>query len=176
MVERLLSGGLSGRNASGEFAPLNLLALFVIAGILTALLLPTYRSYTIHEHGKLAQAALEDVLEQRKSWVGVALGGHPASLEDLGYSSKSLYVSSDGTVRSSANINSIYRISLAFPTTPGADSCGLTTDVGSGGFVAVAEPVQTQRIDQQCARLCLSSDGQRGASGSAGVEQCWRLH
>ena len=161
---------------AGDAAAFNLLAVFVVAVLLTALLLPSYRRYTIHEHGKLAQSALEEILEQKHSWVGMTLGAHPASLEDLGYSSKSLYVSSDGTVRPSANIDSIYRVSLAFPTAPAPESCGLTTDIGSGGFVVVAEPIQTQRIDQQCGRLCLSSAGQRGISGGARVEQCWNLH
>jgi hypothetical protein len=94
---------------------------------------------------------------------------HPAqrllSLESLGYSPPAIYVSSDGTVSSSANINSIYRISLSYPSEQSSQSCGLIADDAQTGFILVAEPIQAQRIDTQCARLCLS--------GSSSVEKCW---
>jgi len=84
-----------------------------------------------------------------------------------------IYVSSDGGVRPSANINSIYRISLTAPAAPYLESCGLAADDAQTGFVAVAEPIQTQRIDTACTRLCLSSSGQRGSNGSATTAECW---
>ncbi|WP_029923348.1 hypothetical protein [Nevskia soli] len=161
------------RRFAGESAPLTLLILFLLAGILTATLLPAYRDYTIREHSKLAKNVLMEASLHYGEWQAL----HPAvrllTLESLGYETPAVYVSSDGNVGGSANINSIYRISLSYPTEPSAQSCGLVADDAQTGFILVAEPIQTQRIDIQCARLCLSSSGQKGVSGSASVEKCW---
>jgi len=164
------------RYSAGESAPLTLLSLFLIAGILTAILLPTYRDYTLHEHSKLARTVLAEVALHYKDWQK----SHPvqrlSSLQDLGYSALAIYVSSDGTSGDSANINSIYRVSLSFPSAKSEQSCGLLPDDVQTGFVLVAEPIQTQRIDTQCSRLCLSSSGQQGISGSSSAEKCWSPH
>ncbi|MDB5977782.1 MAG: hypothetical protein JWR07_4542 [Nevskia sp.] len=173
MAQRSSSSGRFRRHCTGESAPLTLLVLFLLAGILTATLLPAYRDYTIHEHSKLAKNVLMDASQHYSEWQTL----HPAvrllSLESLGYETPAVYVSSDGTVGGSANINSIYRISLSYPSEPSAQSCGLVADDAQTGFILVAEPIQTQRIDIQCARLCLSSSGQKGISGGSSVEKCW---
>ena len=159
--------------SAGESAPLTLLALFLVAAVLTAVLLPTYRDYTLHEHSKLARAALIEAGQRHQDWQET----HPAkrllSLEDLGYPAAAVYVSSDGTVDGSASISSIYRVSLSYPSTPTAPSCGLVADDAQTGFILVAQPVQTQRIETQCANLCLSSSGQRAITGNSSVEKCW---
>jgi Tfp pilus assembly protein PilE len=152
---------------------LNLLVIFVLAVVMTALLLPGYRSYTLSEHGKLAMAALQDILRYQHSWRPSESTQVPASLEGLGYSAPAIYVSSDGTVRTSATINSIYRISLSVPVVPSPENCGLVPDDGQAGFVLVAQPVQTQRIETDCGRLCLSSSGKRGTTGKAPLSECW---
>ncbi len=173
MAQFALIHSRSRRRSTGESAPLTLLVLFLFAVILTAILLPAYRDYTIHEHNKLARTVLEDASLHYKDWQP----SHPAqrllSLESLGYSPPAIYVSSDGTVSGSANINSIYRISLSYPSEQSSQSCGLIADDAQTGFILVAEPIQTQRIDTQCARLCLSSSGQMGISGNSSVEKCW---
>lgn len=164
------------RGVTGDASALNLLALFLLAAILTAVLLPAYRNYTLREHTILAKAVLKDILARQLVWQK----SHPAqrlgSLEDLGYATPAVYVSSDGTVRESANATSIYRVSLVFPATAAPDSCGLVEDEPHSRFVLVAEPIQTQRIETRCARLCMSSSGRRGATGSAGAEACWAPH
>ena len=159
--------------SAGESAPLTLLALFLVAAVLTAVLLPSYRDYTFHEHSKLARAVLIEAGQRHQDWQEA----HPAkrllSLEDLGYPAAAVYVSSDGTVDGSASISSIYRVSLSYPSTPTATSCGLVADDAQTGFILVAQPVQTQRIETQCANLCLSSSGQRAITGNSSVEKCW---
>ena len=173
MAQRALIHSRSRRYSAGESAPLTLLALFFFAIVLTAILLPAYRDFTIREHSKLARAVLAEASLHHKDWQI----SHPAqrllSLESLGYPTPAIYVSSDGTVSGSANINSIYRVSLSYPSEPSGQSCGLIADDAQTGFIFVAEPIQTQRIDTQCARLCLSSTGQKGISGSSRVEKCW---
>jgi Tfp pilus assembly protein PilE len=160
------------RQIAGEAAALNLLVIFILAVLVTAFALPAYRSYTLREHNKLARIALQDVIERYHAWQKQHPDQRPQALADLGIYSNSLYVSSNGTTDSSANINSIYRVSLAPPDSPSAQTCGLQ-DTGQAGMILVADPVQTQRVDTQCARLCLSSSGQKGVSGTAGVAQCW---
>jgi Tfp pilus assembly protein PilE len=150
---------------------LNLALIFILAALVTAFALPAYRSYTLREHAKLASIALNDVAARYPAWQRQHPGARPLSLEDLGFFANALYVSSDGTTATSANINSVYRISLVAADAPAERSCGLP--VGPSGFVLSAEPVQTQRIDQQCGRLCLGSSGQKAVRGGAGVGPCW---
>jgi len=161
------------RRLAGEAAALNLLVIFILAVLVTAFALPAYRSYTLREHNKLARIALQEAIAAYPAWQKLHPDQRPLSLGDLGIYSNSVYVSSNGTTDSSANINSIYRISLAPPGSPATEVCGLHQDTDPSGLILVADPVQTQRIDTQCGRLCLSSSGQRGVSGTAGVEQCW---
>jgi Tfp pilus assembly protein PilE len=160
------------RNHAGESTAINLVLLFLLAGVSTALLLPTYRNYTLHEHTRLATATMQDLLAEQRLWQQRNPSLRPTSFEALGYTGPAVYVSSDGTANSSANITSIYRISLATPSAAAPENCGLVADERAG-FVMVAEPIQTQRIDTRCARLCLSSSGARGASGEAGAAACW---
>jgi Tfp pilus assembly protein PilE len=148
--------------------------IFILAALVTAFALPAYRSYTLREHSKLASIALEDVAARSPGWLKRHPGERPLSLEDLGFSANAIYVSSDGTTAPSANINSVYRISVVPPDAPAERSCGLPAEGGAAGFVLLAEPVQMQRIDQQCGRLCLGSLGRKAATGSAGTGACWR--
>ena len=176
MAQPHLFNRRSRYRSAGESAPLTLLALFLLAAILTAFLLPAYRDYTFREHSKLARGVLIEAGKRHKDWQDV----HPAkrllSLEDLGYPAAAVYVFSDGGVDGSAGISAIYRVSLSYPTTPSASSCGLVADDAQTGFILVAQPVQTQRIETQCANLCLSSSGQRGINGNSSVEKCWGRH
>lgn len=164
------------RGIAGDATAFNLLLIFLLAVAMTALLLPAYRNYTLHEHSKLAKAVLADVVARQPNWQESHPSQRLISLEDLGYAAAAVYVASDGTVRDSASINSIYRISLSFPSVKSGESCFLLPDSAQTGFVLIAEPIQTQRIDTQCARLCLSSSGQQGISGSSTVEKCWSRH
>lgn len=161
------------RRHAGESTALNLLLMFVLATLVTAFALPAYRNYTLREHAKLARLALEEAAERHQAWQKTHPGRRPASLADLGFPSVSIYVSSDGTVTDSANIGSIYRISLSSAETPSPESCGLAVAGSTTAFVLSAEPIQTQRIETRCGRLCLSSEGQKAHSGSATLEQCW---
>ena len=173
MAQRPPLHSLSRNRSAGESAPITLLALFLLAGILTAILLPAYRNYTLQEHSKLARATLNEATQHYQDWQKLHPQQRLLSLESLDYPSTAIYVSSDGSIGGSANISSIYRISLSYPTTPSELDCGLIADDVQTGFILVAEPIQTQRIDTQCARLCLSSSGQRGISGGGSVEKCW---
>jgi Tfp pilus assembly protein PilE len=169
-------GGVSvpyPRSTAGDSAVFNLLFVFLLAGVLTAFLLPAYRSYTLKEHARLAKGALEQLLAQGQVWQRQ----HPSqawTFEDLGYTGQALYVSSDGTLLDSANINSIYRISITTVTATAPETCGLAVDPPAG-LVMAAEPIQTQRIETLCSRMCLSSSGSKGATGEAGADACWEL-
>ncbi|MDR3419092.1 MAG: hypothetical protein P4L83_23195 [Nevskia sp.] len=150
-----------------------MILLLIAACLLTVALLPRYKDYTLREHRKLAKSVLEEVLLRSQDWQTTHRGRRITSLEDLGYGAAAVYVTSDGTVRGSANLSSIYRVGLTFPTTRTPDSCGLISDHAQGGFVVVAVPIQTQRIDTQCARLCLGSSGQHQTSGTENADKCW---
>lgn len=161
------------RRQAGESTALNLLLIFTLAVLVTAFALPAYRNFTLHEHAKLARLALEEAASRYHAWQNVHPGRRPVNLADLGFDSVSIYVSSDGTITDSANIGSIYRISLSTPETPSPESCGLAVGGAPTAFILSAEPIQTQRIETRCGRLCLGSDGQKAHSGSAALEQCW---
>lgn len=161
------------RANAGDSAALNLLLIFVLAVIFTAFAMPAYRSYNLREHTKLARIVLLDAATQFKEWRKTHPDRRPRSFEDLGFPSTAVYVLSDGTTRPSANINSIYRVSLAPPDATPGQSCGLQLAGDQTGFILLAEPVQTQRIETQCTRLCIASTGQKGVTGIAGVAQCW---
>ena len=161
------------RRIAGDSTAINLLVIFVLAGIVTAFALPAYRNYTLREHSKLARLALEDAADRYLVWQKTHHAQRPYSLADFGFPAGAVYVSSDGTVNPNANISSIYRVSLSFPETASAESCGLSVAGDPTAFMLVAEPIQTQRIDTQCGRLCLSSAGRQGRTGSAGIAQCW---
>jgi Tfp pilus assembly protein PilE len=160
------------RKVAGESTAVNLLLLFVLAGLGTALLLPQYRNYTLQGHARLAAEALRDLQARQQTWQQRNPGQRLRSFEALGYAGPAVYVSSDGTSSSSANVNSIYRISLSTSAAGTPEACGLAVD-NPNGFVLVAEPVQTQRIDTRCRRMCLSSSGEMGTTGDAGTDACW---
>jgi Tfp pilus assembly protein PilE len=147
--------------------------IFLLAVLVTAFALPAYRDYTLREHSKLASIALDGAVTRYPAWQKLHPEQRPLSLEDLGFPANGIYVTSDGTTAASANVNSVYRISMAPPDAPAEQSCGLETPDNPTDFVLYAEPVQTQRIDRQCGRLCLSSSGRKAVSGSGGVKLCW---
>jgi Tfp pilus assembly protein PilE len=156
----------------GDSGAFDLLIVFLAAILLTILALPMFRSYTLREHNKMAEAALEDAQARARNWRAMHPGQRLGSLEDLGYPAIALYVTSDGTVRGAANLASVYRISLAYPSAAAEENCGL----GGGDppdYVLIAEPIQTQRIDGRCGRLCIAATGRRGNSGPASVQECW---
>lgn len=159
---------------AGESAATNLLLIFVLAVIFTVFAMPTYRSYNLREHSKLARIVLVDASARFKDWQETHPGQRPRSFEDLGFPSSAIYVLSDGTARPSANISSIYRVSVVPADAPPGESCGLPAGDSAAGFILMADPVQTQRIETQCGRLCLASSGQKGIGGSAASPaQCW---
>ncbi len=166
----------SRRTNAGDSAATNLLLIFALAAIFTFFALPGYRSYTLREHSKLARIVMVDASDRFRDWQKTHALQAPVSFGDLGFLAAALYVNSDGTAQPSANINSIYRVSLAAADTAPEQRCGLQAAKDQGGFILVAEPIQTQRIETMCARLCLSSSGQKGVTGSAGVAQCWAKH
>ena len=159
-----------GRKDNSAFA---LLAVAVLAAILSVIGVPAYRSYTLRSHNRVVEAVLTDALRREHQRLNVQPHLRLLSMESLGFPAAAVYVSSDGSVRDGANSSSIYRVSLSYPSAPAAASCGLVPPDQQMGFVLVAEPVQTQRLDGQCASLCLGSDGQQGATGSAGAGVCW---
>jgi Tfp pilus assembly protein PilE len=167
------NGSFLGEPKGPEATVFNLLLIILLAGILTAMCLPAFRGFALRVHNKLARQVLEQAFQRQREWRKLPTWQGFYSLEALDYPAPAVYVSSDGRVRGSANAGSIYRVSVAFPAEPTPESCGLVADDPRSGFVLVAEPIQTQRIDALCGRLCLSSSGQRAVSGDAGAARCW---
>jgi Tfp pilus assembly protein PilE len=166
-------GSFLGEPQRPEATFFNLLLIILLAGILTAMCLPAFRGFALHIHNRLARQVLEEAFQRQLVWRKLPTWQGFYSLEALDYPAPAVYVSSDGSVRGSANTGSIYRVSVAFPAEPAPESCGLVADDPRNGFVLVAEPIQSQRIDALCGRLCLSSSGQRGVSGGADAASCW---
>jgi Tfp pilus assembly protein PilE len=153
----------------------SLVLAIVLACVLTTILLPRYRDYTLREHRKLAQLMMVDAMQRSRAWEKNHSGKRLLSMDNLGYVAAAMYVSADGTAGGRINLSSVYRMNLTFPTERSQESCGQVVDPSDGGFVLVAEPIQTQRVDTQCATLCLTSSGARLSSGTEGSDQCWSM-
>lgn len=141
------------------FTLVELLVTVVIVGILTAIALPSYRSYVLRTNRVAAKAAMVDVVSRQESWFADRKC-YATSLKTLGYPEATTYLSGDGNTSASESQNTIYKLSL---TTSG--SCPVTHTV-------VAEPRKTQVQDTPCGSLSLTSSGIKSASGTS--TDCWK--
>ena len=141
-----------------------------IVAILAAIATPSYRSYVERTNRTVAKAALGEVISRQDSYY-VDRKGYAKTLGKLGFKANTLYLNREGNLLDASSTDSIYRFTLQ-----GSPSSTTCPPGGSGtlaGFTAVAEPIGSQANDTRCAKLCMSSTGIKGASGTDKAE-CWK--
>jgi type IV pilus assembly protein PilE len=134
-----------------------LLIVIVVLAILTSIAVPSYRSYLIRTQRTEAKTALLNVRAAQEKFY----------LQNNFYTTNLTQPPGDpdepGLGLPNTSDNGLYTISVEF--------------VGSNqAYIAKATPVATagQRDDTKCTMLSLNDAGIRGATGTGGMEQCWR--
>lgn len=151
---------------------IEMLITVVILGVLTAIALPSYRSYVERTHRTVAKAALSDLVSQQESY-STDHKRYAGNFERLGIGgdgeAATAYVNLQGNLSRNAS-GALYRLRM-HGSGEISDCSALSGGPGEFNYLLSAEPVQA-RTDSRCATLCLSSNGERGASGEA--TDCWR--
>lgn len=159
------------------FTLIELIIAVSIIGILTIIAVPSYQQYVMRTNRTVGKTLLSDIAQREEAWFSDRKTY--ASLNQLygGIASAgaSLYVESDGSPKQSANASTLYAYTLARAGSGTVANCSSLTSTTSFryDYVIVATPLNAQLRDAKCGTLCLSSTGERGASGSDGVKGCW---
>lgn len=152
------------------FTLIELMIVVVIAAILAAIALPSYRNYVLRTNRTVAKTTLVQVAAQQQQYY-TDRKRYASSLTSLGYAANPAYIERDGDIVAASNTETIYQLSIA------AFSNSSCTGGGSGSntrYLLVATPTGNQADDTQCATICLNSVGDRLESGTADAETCWR--
>lgn len=160
------------KQTSAGFTIIELLIAVVIIGILSAIAVPSYRSYVERTKRTVAKTAISDVIAKQESY-SVDHKRYTGDFSRLGYaggaSGSTAYVNGRGDI-SLSSTNALYRLQL-LGTGGTLSSCsGLSGSPTNFAFVVLATPVNST-TDRRCGAICMSSNGDRGAAG--GAEACW---
>jgi len=146
--------------AAKGFTLVELLTAMVIAAILLAVAIPSYRTQTQKSRRTEAKTALLD-LASREERFNSTNSAYSSTPSNLGYS---------GTWPLKVG-SGYYQITACVAATT---TCG--TDTGTGqAFLLTAQPVGTQANDAQCGSFTLDSTGLQKVTGSSSgsPSTCW---
>jgi type IV pilus assembly protein PilE len=136
---------------------IELMIVIVVLAILTSIAVPSYRSYLIRTQRTEAKTALLNVRAAQEKFY----------LQNNRYTTNLTQQPGDpdepGLGLPDTSDNGLYSISVEFN---GSDQA----------YTAKAVPIETagQKDDTKCTMLTLNDAGVRGATGTGGMEQCWR--
>lgn len=139
---------------SNGFTLIEIMIVVVIVGILTAIVLPNYRSYVLRAHRTAAINAIMD-LANREARFYTTNNTYSSSLVALGYSADPMPVTSGS--------GTYYNLSVVAP--------GALTPITSS-FQLQAVPTSAQ-INDTCGTYTYSSLGQKGISTGT-LSDCWK--
>ncbi|MDE2150543.1 MAG: hypothetical protein KGJ55_12110 [Gammaproteobacteria bacterium] len=160
------------RRRTFGFTLIDLMVTLIVVAILTAVALPTYRSYVLRSHRAQARSILEDLAAREERYAmnhqDYATNFdfylvNPASGSTAGAGLTAFYIDSEGRNSVTANGDSIYKIDFA--PAPSATA-----------FTLEAAAVGGQTDDHDCAVFTLQSNGLRGAQNAGGggnTDSCW---
>lgn len=154
---------------------IEIMVVVAIMAVLVTILVPSYRGYVERTNRTVGKAALSNLSARQESYAADHKT-YTNSFARLGVSGTGTatiaFLDRQGNLSLASTSSALYRLAIHdTATAAGMASC---TGLGSGtvrlSYVLVATPVNT-RTDRGCGTLCLSSSGQRGATG--GTETCW---
>jgi type IV pilus assembly protein PilE len=148
------------------FTMMELMIALVIVGVLVAIALPSYRSYTLRAQRNNAKAFLAQVLAKEESWFNDRKA-YATNLSSLGYSANTIYLDTNGAVGATSSSGAFSVLICTAADTPATGCKAPTTALVS----AVATAINRQTSDT-CSSLILSSDGTKSANGSLAAD-CW---
>lgn len=143
------------RSRSAGVTMLELLVVLAIIAIIASFAFPSYMNYVAETKRTAATATLLQIAD-RQQYFFMDNKSFASDLTDLGYSSDPVVISDDNAESDSADMNSIYSISLS--------------DVTNTTFTLTAAPLHGQlERDADCGSLTLDQAGVRGSAGN----DCW---
>jgi len=155
------------RNANKQqgLTLIELVVTVAIIGILAAIAIPSYQSYTIKSKragGKTTIQQVRGLLEQyyinNKTYTG--------DLKQLGFANSPLNVDKTGVEVAAGAGDAVYQVSI------NTSADGNLTYCANCNYEVVATPQNTQANDADCKTLWFGSLGNKGATGSKGKD-CW---
>lgn len=151
--------GFRARNATG-FTLIELMTAVLVASILLAIAIPSYRTQTQKSRRTEAKAALLD-LASREERYNSTNSTYSSTPSNLGYTGSWPITVGSG----------YYQITACV-----AANTTCATDAGTGqAFLLTAQPVGSQASDSQCASFTLDSTGLQKVTGAASgtPSTCW---
>jgi type IV pilus assembly protein PilE len=163
------------RSARG-FSLIEVMIVVTIIGILAAIVMPSYTQYTYRTKRTVAKAALMKIAAEQESWFNdrKAYAASLSALNSASYPADTVYLQSDGSFTTANATSSLYSVTLVQYTPATMANCAVSGALAAGAttFAVKATPVNAQAKDPKCQLLCVSSTGDRAASGTAAAE-CW---
>jgi type IV pilus assembly protein PilE len=136
---------------------IELMIVVVIVAVLASVALPSYRDYVLKSNRAVAKGKLLDIAARQEAFFSDNKQ-YTATLSNLGIADSGADPDSNWVAASSTD--AIYTFSLA------------VTNSGMS-FTATATTANAQTPDDsRCATLTVTNTGQRGATGSLGMD-CW---
>ena len=153
----------------GGFTLIEIMITVVIVAILSAIAVPSYRSYVLRANRTVAKTALVDASSRLESYFIV----HKKYTKLLSDIQLQQYLMRDGSTASADSSNvSLYQLSIKALSSTSPATCPATGDPGNTSYVVVATPVNAQLRDTSCLSLCLTSTGIRSAAAGT-ADSCW---
>jgi len=137
---------------------IELMTVVVVVAVLAAIAIPSYRIHVMRSRRSEATAALLQLQAAQEKFY----------LQQGRYTDNLAAPAPTGLGLTGRSANGAYDLSVALNTDP--------SHAGDQSYTATARAVGGggQTADTQCASFTLTDAGLRGASGSAGIDTCWR--
>jgi type IV pilus assembly protein PilE len=145
---------------------IEVLVTVAIVGILAAIAIPSYDSYTRKTRRAGAKTTVEHVRGLMEQYY-INNKSYTADLSKLGFTNSTPHIDKTGEEITSAGFpGAVYLITV---TVPGVTYCS------NCNYEIVATPQNTQADDTDCAIMWFNALGQKGAvdSGGASTTSCW---
>lgn len=155
------------------FSLTELLIVLVMASILAAIAVPSYRQYVVRTHRTVAKTAMQDLSARQESYL-VDHKKYATTIAQLGFgsgTSTTAYVTREGTI-SSSTADALYTLTLYGGDGTLSTCTGLTGSPSATAFRIGASVYSGRPPDTACGTLCLSSTNERGSSIGT-VASCW---
>ena len=163
--------------AQRGFTMIEMLVVVAIIGLLVAIALPGYRGYVERTNRTVGKAALTTLAARQESYA-TDHKVYTNNFTRLGVSgtgtATTAFLDRQGNLSLATSSSALYRLTISASTSgttvAAVANCSVGSDAVRFNYVLVATPIDT-RTDKRCGTICLSSSGQRGATG--GTEACW---